>query len=186
MPIDSDNVGCGWMVLQNVGGRIVAVHRMDGARPGNDEIAIAKATTSAMSCRPSAVWEKWIEARTRLMRPLRSLLRRAGWGIFGVHHLPASFTSVHSTQVEPNLTFCLRSANLGLGSATCGLRVMGRSHLVRANCRLDESETGQNYPRQRRPPSDLPNLYVRKAGISRHFDRGPPCTLPQTVRSGDG
>jgi hypothetical protein len=23
-----------------------------------------------------------------------------------------------------------------------------------------------------------PNLYVRKAGISRHFDRGPPCALP--------
>jgi hypothetical protein len=86
--------------------------RQRGVRPGNDEIAIAKATTSAMSCRPSAVWEKWVEARTRLMRPLRSLLRRAGWGIFGVHHLPASFTSVHSTQVEPNLTFCLRSANL--------------------------------------------------------------------------
>ena len=27
------------------GGRIVMVHRMDGARPGNDDIAIAKATT---------------------------------------------------------------------------------------------------------------------------------------------
>jgi glc operon protein GlcG len=37
------------------GGRIVGVHRMDGARPGNDEIAIRKATTSAMTCRPSAV-----------------------------------------------------------------------------------------------------------------------------------
>jgi glc operon protein GlcG len=35
--------------------------RMDGARPGNDQIAIAKATTSAMTCRPSVVWEKWIE-----------------------------------------------------------------------------------------------------------------------------
>ena len=31
------------------------------ARPGNDEIAIAKATTSAMTCRPTVVWEKWIE-----------------------------------------------------------------------------------------------------------------------------
>jgi uncharacterized protein GlcG (DUF336 family) len=49
------------IAILNDGGRIVAVHRMDGARPGNDEIAIAKATTSAMSCRPSAVWEKWIE-----------------------------------------------------------------------------------------------------------------------------
>ena len=41
--------------------RAMAVHRMDGARPGNDDIAIAKATTSAMTCRPSVVWEKWIE-----------------------------------------------------------------------------------------------------------------------------
>jgi glc operon protein GlcG len=49
------------IAILNDGGRIVAVHRMDGARPGNDDIAIAKATTSAMTCRPSAVWEKWIE-----------------------------------------------------------------------------------------------------------------------------
>lgn len=54
----------GWEVviaIVNDGGRIVAVHRMDGARPGNDEIALAKANTSAMTCRPSAVWERWIE-----------------------------------------------------------------------------------------------------------------------------
>src|SRR5262245_35780254 len=54
----------GWEVviaILNDGGRIVAVHRMDGARPGNDQIAIAKANTSAMTCRPSAVWEKWID-----------------------------------------------------------------------------------------------------------------------------
>ena len=49
------------IAILNDGGRIVAVHLMDGARPGNDEIAIAKATTSAMTCRPSVVWEKWIE-----------------------------------------------------------------------------------------------------------------------------
>jgi glc operon protein GlcG len=49
------------IAILNDGGRIVAVHRMDGARPGNDQIAIAKATTSAMTCRPSAVWERWIE-----------------------------------------------------------------------------------------------------------------------------
>ncbi len=49
------------IAVLNDGGRIVAVHRMDGARPGNDQIAIAKANTSAMTCRPSAVWEKWIE-----------------------------------------------------------------------------------------------------------------------------
>ena len=49
------------IAILNDGGRIVAVHRMDGARPGNDQIAIAKATTSAMTCRPTMVWEKWIE-----------------------------------------------------------------------------------------------------------------------------
>ena len=49
------------IAILNDGGRIVMVHRMDGARPGNDEIAIAKATTSAMTCRPTVVWEKWIE-----------------------------------------------------------------------------------------------------------------------------
>jgi glc operon protein GlcG len=49
------------IAILNDGGRIVAVHRMDGARPGNDQIAIAKATTSAMTCRPTVVWEKWIE-----------------------------------------------------------------------------------------------------------------------------
>src|SRR5215216_4083217 len=54
----------GWEVViavLNDGGRMVALYRMDGARPGNDQIAIAKATTSAMTCRPSVVWEKWIE-----------------------------------------------------------------------------------------------------------------------------
>lgn len=49
------------IAILNDGGRIVAVHRMDGARPGNDQIAIAKATTSAMTCRPTLVWEKWID-----------------------------------------------------------------------------------------------------------------------------
>jgi glc operon protein GlcG len=49
------------VAILNDGGRMVALHRMDGARPGNDQIAIAKATTSAMTCRPTVVWEKWIE-----------------------------------------------------------------------------------------------------------------------------
>jgi glc operon protein GlcG len=49
------------IAILNDGGRIVAVHRMDGARPGNDDIALAKARTSAMTCRPSGVWQKWIE-----------------------------------------------------------------------------------------------------------------------------
>jgi glc operon protein GlcG len=51
------------IAILNDGGRIVMVHRMDGARPGNDQIAIAKATTSAMTCRPTLVWEKWIDGR---------------------------------------------------------------------------------------------------------------------------
>jgi uncharacterized protein GlcG (DUF336 family) len=49
------------IAILNDGGRIVAVHRMDGARPGNDDIALAKARTSAMTCRPSAVWQKWVD-----------------------------------------------------------------------------------------------------------------------------
>ena len=49
------------IAILNDGGRIVAVHRMDGARPGNDDIALGKARTSAMTCRPSGVWQKWID-----------------------------------------------------------------------------------------------------------------------------
>ncbi len=49
------------IAILNDGGRIVAVHRMDGARPGNDEIALAKARTAVMTSRPSGVWERWIE-----------------------------------------------------------------------------------------------------------------------------
>jgi uncharacterized protein GlcG (DUF336 family) len=60
------------IAILNDGGRIVMVQRLDGARPGNDQIAIAKAMTSAMTCRPSVVWEKWIDGRTRPMRPFRS------------------------------------------------------------------------------------------------------------------
>src|SRR5438046_10494335 len=48
------------IAILNDGGRIVAVHRMDGARPGNDDIAIAKATTSAMTCRRSAADLKFL------------------------------------------------------------------------------------------------------------------------------
>lgn len=54
----------GWEITTAVldsGGKLIALHRMDGARPGNAEIAIGKASTSAMTCRPSSVWERWIE-----------------------------------------------------------------------------------------------------------------------------
>jgi glc operon protein GlcG len=54
----------GWEVVISVlndGGRIIAVHRMDGARPGNDDISLGKANTAAMTARPSGVWERWIQ-----------------------------------------------------------------------------------------------------------------------------
>jgi uncharacterized protein GlcG (DUF336 family) len=54
----------GWEVVISVlndGGRIIAVHRMDGARPGNDDISLGKANTAAMTARPSSVWERWIQ-----------------------------------------------------------------------------------------------------------------------------
>ncbi len=38
----------------------VALHRMDGARPGNPEIAIQKARTSALTQRSSKIWEDWV------------------------------------------------------------------------------------------------------------------------------
>lgn len=39
------------------GGGLVALHRMDGARPGNPDIAIQKARTATMTQRTSRVWE---------------------------------------------------------------------------------------------------------------------------------
>ncbi|MBI3044482.1 MAG: heme-binding protein [Betaproteobacteria bacterium] len=42
-------------------GILVALHRMDGARPGNPEIAIQKARTSALTQRSSKVWEDWVD-----------------------------------------------------------------------------------------------------------------------------
>jgi len=37
------------IAILNEGGRLVALHRLDGARPGNDDIAIGKARTSVMT-----------------------------------------------------------------------------------------------------------------------------------------
>lgn len=60
-----------WQVVIAVlddGGNLVALHRMDGARPGNPEIAIRKARTSAMTERTSKLWEDWIlDGRTSLL-----------------------------------------------------------------------------------------------------------------------
>ena len=66
------------IAILNDGGRIVAVHRMDGARPGNDQIAIAKANTSAMTCRPSVVWERWIEGRHKAYATFPFLAAQGG------------------------------------------------------------------------------------------------------------
>ena len=54
----------GWEVVISVlndGGRIIAVHRMDGARPSKDDISLGKANTAAMTARASSVWERWIQ-----------------------------------------------------------------------------------------------------------------------------
>jgi uncharacterized protein GlcG (DUF336 family) len=48
---------------------MVALHRMDGARPGNPEIAIQKARTSALTERSSKVWEDRVNGgRISLMK----------------------------------------------------------------------------------------------------------------------
>ena len=39
---------------------LIALHKMDGARPGNPDIAIQKARTSALTQRSSKVWEDWV------------------------------------------------------------------------------------------------------------------------------
>lgn len=61
----------GWEVVIAIlddGGHLIALHRMDGARPGNPDVAIRKARTSAMTERSSKVWEDWIlKGRTSLL-----------------------------------------------------------------------------------------------------------------------
>ena len=75
------------IAIVNDGGRIVAVHRMDGARPGNDDIALAKANTSAMTCRPSAVWEHWIETDHKAYATFPFLAAKGGLPIIIDGHL---------------------------------------------------------------------------------------------------
>jgi len=90
------------IAILNDGGRIVAVHRMDGARPGNDQIAIAKATTSAMTCRPSAVWEKWIDGPHPAYATFRFIAAQGGLPIIVDGDLIGSIgiSGVKSTQDE--------------------------------------------------------------------------------------
>jgi uncharacterized protein GlcG (DUF336 family) len=90
------------IAILNDGGRIVAVHRMDGARPGNDQIAIAKANTSAMTCRPSAVWEKWIDGPHPAYATFPFIAARGGLPIIVDGDLIGSIgvSGVKSTQDE--------------------------------------------------------------------------------------
>jgi len=63
---------CKWEVviaILNDCGILVALHAMDGARPGNSQTAINKAMTSAMTQRSSKVFEDWVwkDGRTSLL-----------------------------------------------------------------------------------------------------------------------
>ena len=105
------------IAILNDGGRIVAVHRMDGARPGNDEIAIGKAKTSAMTCRPSKVWERWIETNHRAYATFPLLAAQGGLpiiidgqlvgaiGVSGVKATEDELIAMHAIKtVFPNAT----------------------------------------------------------------------------------
>jgi glc operon protein GlcG len=59
-------------------GILVALHRMDGARPGNPEIAIQKARTSAMTQRSSKIWEDWVNGGKIYSTTLPLLTVRGG------------------------------------------------------------------------------------------------------------
>ncbi len=53
---------------------LVALYRMDGARPGNPDIAIQKARTSALTQRSSKVWEDWVNKGGRVSMTSMPLL----------------------------------------------------------------------------------------------------------------
>jgi uncharacterized protein GlcG (DUF336 family) len=57
------------IAVLNDNGILVALHAMDGARPGNPQIAVNKAMTSAMTQRSSKVFEDWVvkDRRTSLL-----------------------------------------------------------------------------------------------------------------------
>lgn len=57
------------IAILNDSGILVALHAMDGARPGNPQTAINKAMTSAMTQRSSKVFEDWVvkDKRTSLL-----------------------------------------------------------------------------------------------------------------------
>jgi uncharacterized protein GlcG (DUF336 family) len=57
------------IAILNDSGILVALHAMDGARPGNPDVAIRKANTAAMVQRSSKVFEDWVvkNGRTSLL-----------------------------------------------------------------------------------------------------------------------
>lgn len=68
---EAEAVANKWKVVIAIlddGGHLVALHRMDGTRPGNPDIAIRKASTAAMTLRPSKVWEtRVLQGRTSML-----------------------------------------------------------------------------------------------------------------------
>ena len=54
------------IAVLNDSGVLVALHAMDGARPGNPQTAINKAHTSAMTQRSSKVFEDWVVKDRRI------------------------------------------------------------------------------------------------------------------------
>ncbi|MEE2969678.1 MAG: heme-binding protein [Pseudomonadota bacterium] len=122
----------GWEVviaIVNDGGRIVTVHRMDGARPGNDEITLAKANTSAMTCRPSAVWERWIETNQAAYATFPFLAAQGGlpiiidgelvgaMGISGVKSFEDEQIALHAIQTVFPLAATARAGKENDGTA---------------------------------------------------------------------
>jgi uncharacterized protein GlcG (DUF336 family) len=60
-----------WIVaiaILDDGGHLLHFVRMDGATPASATIAVEKARTSALSRRPSGVWQERIKARPELMQ----------------------------------------------------------------------------------------------------------------------
>jgi glc operon protein GlcG len=95
----------GWEAVISVlndGGRIIAAHRMDGARPGSDGISLVKANTAAMTARPSSVWERWIQNDHKAYATFGLLAATGGVPIIIDGHLvgPMGVSGVKAVQDE--------------------------------------------------------------------------------------
>jgi glc operon protein GlcG len=110
------------IAILNDGGRMVAVHRMDGARPGNDQIAVAKATTSAMTCRPSVVWERWIEGRHKAYATFPFIAAQGGLPIIIDGDLIGSIgvSGVKSSEDEQIAMFAIKTVFPQAATARAG------------------------------------------------------------------